>query len=158
MPAVVAPTLTSIAFLCLIDNNSPILRVFGSGYNGLGFLDFSLDWAVVGSTGGLFTRKQPVHARDSWRHVHLNCVYCSFLGLHELFHWFRLRDVDRHAHHIPRRRLELPILRFARVGSAIRPFLQCKSTLVVACQVRVYELNSTLYASLSTSLPSSMLI
>lgn len=34
LPAVWAPTLTSIAFLCILDNNSPVMRILGSGYTG----------------------------------------------------------------------------------------------------------------------------
>lgn len=33
-PAVFAPLLTSIAVLCLIDNSSSAMRIFGSGYQG----------------------------------------------------------------------------------------------------------------------------
>lgn len=55
LPAVVFPTLTSIAVLCLINNQSLLMRTLGSGYDGLGFLDFSLDWSVIGGTGALYT-------------------------------------------------------------------------------------------------------
>jgi hypothetical protein len=51
-PTVIAPTLSSIALLCIINNRSSIMRVLGSGYDGFGMFDFSLDWAVVGGTGG----------------------------------------------------------------------------------------------------------
>ncbi|GAA5933561.1 OPT family oligopeptide transporter [Sporobolomyces koalae] len=55
IPSVVFPTLTSIAVLCLINNQSWVLRTLGSGYNGFGVLDFSLDWSVIGGTGALYT-------------------------------------------------------------------------------------------------------
>lgn len=54
-PTVIAPTLSSIALLCIINNRSSIMRVLGSGYDGFGMFDFSLDWAVVGGTGGTQT-------------------------------------------------------------------------------------------------------
>lgn len=55
LPTVVWPTLTSIAVLCLINNQSWVLRTLGSGYDGFGFLNFSLDWSVIGYSGALFT-------------------------------------------------------------------------------------------------------
>ncbi|BGP41555.1 hypothetical protein JCM10449v2_005546 [Rhodotorula kratochvilovae] len=55
MPAVAFPTLTSIATLCIIDNRSWVLRILGSGYDGFGFLNLSLDWSVIGGTGALYT-------------------------------------------------------------------------------------------------------
>ncbi|GAA5918161.1 hypothetical protein JCM8208_006843, partial [Rhodotorula glutinis] len=67
LPAVAFPTLTSIATLCLIDNRSwmspHILRTLGSGYDGFGFLNFSLDWSVIGGTGALYT---PFFAQTSY--------------------------------------------------------------------------------------------
>lgn len=53
LPAVIFPTLTSIAVLCLMNNKSLIMRTLGSGYDGFGLLDLSLDWSVVGGTGAL---------------------------------------------------------------------------------------------------------
>ncbi|GAA5888097.1 hypothetical protein JCM16303_001503 [Sporobolomyces ruberrimus] len=55
IPSVVFPTLTSIAVLCLINNQSWVMRTLGSGYRGFGILDFSLDWSVIGGTGALYT-------------------------------------------------------------------------------------------------------
>lgn len=55
LPAVIFPTLTSIAVLCLINNSSLVMRTLGSGYDGFGLLDLSLDWSVVGGTGALYT-------------------------------------------------------------------------------------------------------
>ncbi|GAA5958951.1 hypothetical protein JCM3765_000782 [Sporobolomyces pararoseus] len=55
IPSVIFPTLTSIAVLCLINNQSWVMRTLGSGYNGFGLLDFSLDWSVIGGTGALYT-------------------------------------------------------------------------------------------------------
>nr|WVH01953.1 OPT family small oligopeptide transporter [Naematelia aurantialba] len=55
LPFLLFPTLTSVAVLCLADNDSWWLRTLGSGYNGLGMLDFSFDWSSVGSSGPLYT-------------------------------------------------------------------------------------------------------
>ncbi|BGP17800.1 hypothetical protein JCM10213_001699 [Rhodosporidiobolus nylandii] len=55
LPAVVFPTLTSIAVLCIINNQSWVMRILGSGYDGFGYLNFSLDWSVIGGTGALYT-------------------------------------------------------------------------------------------------------
>lgn len=55
VPGVIAPGLTSFATLCVINNSSKAMRVLGSAYSGFGILSFSLDWSVIGSTGGLFT-------------------------------------------------------------------------------------------------------
>ncbi|GAA5961932.1 hypothetical protein JCM21900_001152 [Sporobolomyces salmonicolor] len=63
IPAVVAPTLTSIAVLCIVNNGSSIMRILGSGYDGFGFLNFSLDWSVIGGTGALYT---PFFAQASY--------------------------------------------------------------------------------------------
>ena len=63
VPSVIFPTLSSIAVLCLINNWSLIMRTFGSGFNGYGFLVFSLDWTVIGGVGPLFT---PFFAQASY--------------------------------------------------------------------------------------------
>ncbi|GAA6032208.1 hypothetical protein JCM8097_007126 [Rhodosporidiobolus ruineniae] len=54
-PAVIFPTLTSIAVLCILNNRSWVMRILGSGYDGFGFLNLSLDWSVIGGTGALYT-------------------------------------------------------------------------------------------------------
>ncbi|SCZ87829.1 BZ3500_MvSof-1268-A1-R1_Chr2-3g05297 [Microbotryum saponariae] len=63
LPALVFPTLTSIAVLCIMNNQSLIMRTLGSGYDGFGFLCFSLDWSVIGGTGALYT---PFFAQASY--------------------------------------------------------------------------------------------
>jgi hypothetical protein len=55
LPALFAPTLTSIALLCLINNTSKTMRVFGSGYRGFGLFCVSLDWSTISATGALYT-------------------------------------------------------------------------------------------------------
>lgn len=55
LPFLIFPTLTSIAVLCLANNGSWWMRTLGSGYKGLGMLNFSLDWSSIGSSGPLFT-------------------------------------------------------------------------------------------------------
>ncbi|GAA6026094.1 hypothetical protein JCM8202_002520 [Rhodotorula sphaerocarpa] len=72
-PTVIAPTLSSIALLCILDNRSSILRTLGSGYDGFGMFDFSLDWTVIGGTGALYT---PFFAQ------------CSFFAGQALNLWF----------------------------------------------------------------------
>lgn len=54
LPALIAPTLSSIAVLCLIDNRNSTFRILSSGYHGLGFLNISLDWNAAGMTGPLY--------------------------------------------------------------------------------------------------------
>lgn len=49
VPTVFAPTLSSIAVLCLINNNSTFMRVLGSAYTGAGMFTLSFDWAVITS-------------------------------------------------------------------------------------------------------------
>ncbi|KAH9444033.1 hypothetical protein MJO29_013487 [Puccinia striiformis f. sp. tritici] len=55
LPSVLAPTLTSISIICIINNRSTFMRVLGSAYTGAGLLTISLDWTVIGSVGSLFT-------------------------------------------------------------------------------------------------------
>jgi hypothetical protein len=55
LPGLFAPTLTSIALLCLIDNSSKTMRVLGSGYRGFGLFCVSLDWSTISGMGGLYT-------------------------------------------------------------------------------------------------------
>ncbi|EGG06337.1 putative oligopeptide transporter [Melampsora larici-populina 98AG31] len=71
IPSVIAPTLTSISVLCIINNRSAFMRVLGSAFaltfyfyvrlhalaldTGAGLMTFSLDWTVIGSSGSLFT-------------------------------------------------------------------------------------------------------
>jgi hypothetical protein len=55
LPTVFFTTLTSIATLCLIDNQSWVLRTLGSGYNGCGWFNFSLDWSAIGTSAPLYT-------------------------------------------------------------------------------------------------------
>lgn len=54
-PMLLFPTLTSIATLCLINNESWWMRTLGSGYNGAGMFNFSFDWSSVGASGPLYT-------------------------------------------------------------------------------------------------------
>ncbi|GAA5981396.1 hypothetical protein JCM11641_005307 [Rhodosporidiobolus odoratus] len=63
LPAVIFPTLTSIAVLCIINNQNWVMRILGSGYDGFGFLCGSLDWSVIGGTGALYT---PFFAQASY--------------------------------------------------------------------------------------------
>jgi len=49
IPTVFAPTLSSIAVLCLINNRSTFMRVLGSAYTGVGLFSLSFDWAVITS-------------------------------------------------------------------------------------------------------------
>ncbi|MBW0487029.1 hypothetical protein O181_026744 [Austropuccinia psidii MF-1] len=49
IPVVFAPTLSSIAVLCLINNKSQFMRVLGSAYTGAGMFSLSFDWAVITS-------------------------------------------------------------------------------------------------------------
>ncbi|WAR62080.1 hypothetical protein PtB15_14B174 [Puccinia triticina] len=49
IPTVFAPTLSSIAVLCLINNRSTFMRVLGSAYTGVGMFSLSFDWAVITS-------------------------------------------------------------------------------------------------------------
>lgn len=54
LPGWLAPSLNSIPLLCLASSSVPA-RILGSGYDGLGFLDFSFDWSAVGASGPLYT-------------------------------------------------------------------------------------------------------
>jgi hypothetical protein len=54
-PMLLFPTLTSIATLCLLNNESWWMRTMGSGYNGAGMFNFSFDWSSVGTSGPLYT-------------------------------------------------------------------------------------------------------
>ncbi|PLW21798.1 hypothetical protein PCANC_02927 [Puccinia coronata f. sp. avenae] len=49
IPTVFAPTLSSIAVICLINNTSTFMRVLGSAYTGVGLFSLSFDWAVITS-------------------------------------------------------------------------------------------------------------
>ncbi|TPX37132.1 hypothetical protein SmJEL517_g01015 [Synchytrium microbalum] len=60
IPGFIAPSLTSIAVLCLIGGGpsqriSRLLAQVGSGFNGAGVLTFSLDWSYAGALGPLVT-------------------------------------------------------------------------------------------------------
>ncbi|KAN0062580.1 hypothetical protein ACQY0O_005112 [Thecaphora frezii] len=54
LPALIAPTLSSIALLCLIDNRNATFRILSSGYHGLGVLNLTLDWNAAGATGPFY--------------------------------------------------------------------------------------------------------
>ncbi|CAO1635180.1 unnamed protein product [Parajaminaea phylloscopi] len=54
LPALMAPTLSSIAVLCMFGNGNETMRILGSGYKGLGLLNFSFDWTAAGTSGPLF--------------------------------------------------------------------------------------------------------
>ncbi|CAG8532260.1 24732_t:CDS:10, partial [Gigaspora rosea] len=47
--------LTSMALLCLFAPYSKIIKHLGSGYHGVGILNFSLDWNSIGQFGPLYT-------------------------------------------------------------------------------------------------------
>ncbi|TPX33533.1 hypothetical protein SeMB42_g07463, partial [Synchytrium endobioticum] len=60
IPGFLAPTLNSVALLCLLgggpsQNIDPLLAQVGSGFNGAGVLAFSFDWNYIGSLGPLIT-------------------------------------------------------------------------------------------------------
>jgi hypothetical protein len=63
LPFLLFPTLTSVAVLCLINNQSWWMRTLGGAYSGLGMLDFSFDWSSIGSSGPLYT---PYWALGNW--------------------------------------------------------------------------------------------
>ncbi|CAG8512033.1 7682_t:CDS:2 [Ambispora leptoticha] len=55
LPILFFPTLSSVAILCLINNKNRILTSLGSSLGGgFGFLNFSLDWSVIGQFGPLY--------------------------------------------------------------------------------------------------------
>lgn len=54
LPSLFIPTLSSIAILCLFNNQSHITEVLSSGYKGFGILNISLDWNAVGTSGPLY--------------------------------------------------------------------------------------------------------
>lgn len=54
LPALMAPTLSSVALLCMIGQGNDTLRILGSGYKGLGLFNFSFDWTAAGTSGPLF--------------------------------------------------------------------------------------------------------
>ncbi|EPQ31156.1 uncharacterized protein PFL1_01344 [Pseudozyma flocculosa PF-1] len=54
LPAMIAPTLSSIAVLCLVNNQNQTFRILSSGYHGLGLLNFTLDWNAAGMTGPFY--------------------------------------------------------------------------------------------------------
>ncbi|CAB4424935.1 unnamed protein product [Rhizophagus irregularis] len=47
--------LTSMAILCIIAPYSRIMKILGSGYHGVGILNFTLDWNAIGQPGPLYT-------------------------------------------------------------------------------------------------------
>lgn len=51
----VAPILTSFATICILFPGTKTSATLGSGYSGYGMFNFSLDWSVIGSMGGLYT-------------------------------------------------------------------------------------------------------
>lgn len=63
LPFLFFPTLTSVAVLCLINNENWWMRTLGGAYSGLGMLDFSFDWSSIGTSGPLFT---PPWALANW--------------------------------------------------------------------------------------------
>lgn len=63
LPFLFFPTLTSVAVLCLINNENWWMRTFGGAYTGLGILDFSFDWSSIGTSGPLYT---PPWALANW--------------------------------------------------------------------------------------------
>lgn len=54
LPALMAPTLSSLAILCLINNQSTVSGIVSSGYKGFGLFNLSLDWTAAGASGPLF--------------------------------------------------------------------------------------------------------
>ncbi|WVF65518.1 OPT family small oligopeptide transporter [Kwoniella sp. CBS 6097] len=55
LPFLLFPTITSVSILCLVNNQSWWMRTLGSGYSGLGMMDWSFDWSSIGSSGPLYT-------------------------------------------------------------------------------------------------------
>jgi hypothetical protein len=49
LPQYIFPMLSSMAFLCWVAPNNPVMNFVGSGLGGMGFLNLSFDWANVGT-------------------------------------------------------------------------------------------------------------
>ncbi|CAG8704121.1 2547_t:CDS:10, partial [Acaulospora morrowiae] len=62
-PQFIFPWLTSISLLCLVKPFNKDAILLGSGYRGLGILNFSLDWNAIGQPGPLYT---PWWAQINW--------------------------------------------------------------------------------------------
>ncbi|KAI8576592.1 hypothetical protein K450DRAFT_256344 [Umbelopsis ramanniana AG] len=63
-PTLIFPVLSSVAVLCLIGGpGNMVLASLGSGFSGVGILNFGLDWNAAGATGPLFT---PWWAQVNW--------------------------------------------------------------------------------------------
>ncbi|KAJ2665559.1 hypothetical protein IWW48_000010 [Coemansia sp. RSA 1200] len=52
VPNFIAPALTYIAVLCYVAPNNVIANQLGDSYNGLGMLNFTLDWSTISSNMG----------------------------------------------------------------------------------------------------------
>ena len=55
LPNLLAPTLSSVALLCMLNNENKVFTVLSSGFRGFGVLNFSFDWSAVGTSGPLYT-------------------------------------------------------------------------------------------------------
>lgn len=54
LPEYVFPMLGSLAFLCWVAPENATANFIGSGFGGMGLLNFSLDWSNISSLGNLF--------------------------------------------------------------------------------------------------------
>ncbi|GJC91269.1 plant-like oligopeptide transporter [Colletotrichum higginsianum] len=54
LPEYVFPMLGSLAFLCWVAPNNAVANFIGAGFGGLGFMNLSLDWSNISSSGSLF--------------------------------------------------------------------------------------------------------
>ncbi|CAG8433430.1 1775_t:CDS:10 [Diversispora eburnea] len=55
--------LKSMALLCVFAPNNKLIKKLSSGYQGIGILNFTLDWNAIGQSGPLFT---PWWAQVNW--------------------------------------------------------------------------------------------
>ena len=63
MCAYMTDLIDRVADVC--EQSSSVMRVLGSGYTGFGLFSLSLDWSVIGSTGGVSLEYAALPIRSS---------------------------------------------------------------------------------------------
>lgn len=124
IPSVIFPTLTSIAVLCLVNNQSHILRTLGSGYNGFGILDFVSTTSSNRISRRELTRKWPSLVPRLVSNRRYRCSLHSLLRPMQLLRRSRFQPMDRHPSPLLFELLERSIIRLSRRRSSLQRHLR----------------------------------
>ncbi|PVU89859.1 hypothetical protein BB561_005141 [Smittium simulii] len=86
VPNIFFPALSSIALLCYINTNNSVLVNLGSAWKGLGILNFSFNWNILGHAQPITT---PFWATANYS---LGGIFAAWIVMPILYYYFKVQD------------------------------------------------------------------